>query len=175
MNLFEAKRLLEKNGFVLENALELEDGFNDWCMKLEHILQDKHDFTDSEISRFSRDFERYFHMGYDIDKAVNVLVKRKYAEQAELAIDDKYSKEATLDEIEDKILAEFGEKPKVSTDARDDLIWIEAPDFTIIGYYQYDMDTGVTHVSPQEIKFKKETSEVDRYYDDPVYGKAANR
>lgn len=83
MNLFEAKRLLEKHGFTLENALELEDGFNAWCMKLEHILQDKHDFTNKEISYFSRDFEKYFKRGLDLDQTVNILVKRKYRELAE--------------------------------------------------------------------------------------------
>lgn len=83
MNLFEAKRLLKKNGFIVENALELEDGFNAWCMKLEHILQDKHDFTNKEISYFSRDFEKYFKRGLDLDQTVNILVKRKYRELVE--------------------------------------------------------------------------------------------
>lgn len=83
MTLNEAKRLLKKNGFILENALELEDGFNTWCMKLEHILQDKHDFTDKEISYFSRDFEKYFKRGLDLDQTVNILVKRKYSELGE--------------------------------------------------------------------------------------------
>jgi len=175
MNLYEAKKILEGNGFLLESALELEDGFNDWCNRLERVLQDKHDFTDKEISYFSRDFEDYFHRGYDIGRAANVLVKRKYTEQAEQAINDRYGSESTLEEIEEKIVGEFGSKPKVSTDPRDNTIWIETPEFTIIGYYNFDEDTGTTYVNPQEIKFKKETSEVDRYYDDPVYGKDANR
>lgn len=80
MNIFEAKQLLEKHGFVLENASELEDGFNVWCMKLERILQDRHDFTDSEISYFSKDFEKYFEHGLDLDQTVNILVRRKYRE-----------------------------------------------------------------------------------------------
>lgn len=80
MNIFEAKRILKEHGFVLENALELEDGFNAWCMMLERILQDRHDFTDREISYFSRDFEKYFEQGLDPDQAANILVRRKYRE-----------------------------------------------------------------------------------------------
>lgn len=80
MTLNEAKTLLEENGFVLENATELEDGFNAWCMKLERILQDRHDFTDREISYFSRDFEKYFEQGLDLDRTADILVRRKYNE-----------------------------------------------------------------------------------------------
>lgn len=80
MNIFEAKQILKEHGFVLENALELEDGFNAWCIKLERILQDRHDFTDREISYFSRDFEKYFEQGLDPDQAANILVRRKYRE-----------------------------------------------------------------------------------------------
>ena len=78
MQLDEAKKLLKEHGFVLENALELEDGFNVWRTRLERILQDKHDFTDSEISYFSGDFEKYFDRGLDPDRAANILVRRKY-------------------------------------------------------------------------------------------------
>lgn len=80
MKLYEAKKLLKEHGFVLENALELEDGFNVWRTRLERILQDKHDFTDSEISYFSEDFEKYFDRGLDPDRAANILVRRKYRE-----------------------------------------------------------------------------------------------
>lgn len=76
----EGYKLLKKNGFILENALKQEDGFNAWCMKLERILQDRHDFTDNEISYFSRDFEKYFEQGLDLDQAANILVRRKYRE-----------------------------------------------------------------------------------------------
>lgn len=80
MQLGEAKEILEKHGFILENTLELEDGFNAWCMKLERILQDMHDFTDSEISYFFRDFEKYFEQGLDLDQTANILIRRKYRE-----------------------------------------------------------------------------------------------
>lgn len=80
MQLDEAKKILENHGFVLENATELEDGFNAWCIRLEHILQDRHDFTDREISYFSRDFEKYFGRGLDPDRMANILVRRKYCE-----------------------------------------------------------------------------------------------
>ena len=57
-----------------------KDGFNVWRTRLERILQDKHDFTDSEISYFSGDFEKYFDRGLDPDRAANILVRRKYRE-----------------------------------------------------------------------------------------------
>lgn len=85
MKLDEAKRLLEEHGFILENTLELEDGFNAWCARLERILQDRHDFTDGEISYFSRDFEKYFKQGLDLDRTANILVRRKYRELDESA------------------------------------------------------------------------------------------
>jgi hypothetical protein len=82
MTLNEAKTLLENEGYKLleKNALELEGGFNAWCMELERILQDRNDFTDSEISYFSRDFEKYFEQGLDLDQTANILVRRKYRE-----------------------------------------------------------------------------------------------
>ena len=63
MTLNEAKTLLEENGFVLENASELEDGFNAWCMELERILQDRHDFTDRESSYLFKQGEKYVEHG----------------------------------------------------------------------------------------------------------------
>lgn len=100
MNIFEAKQILKEHGFVLENALELEDGFNAWCIKLEHILQDRHDFTDREISYFSRDFEKYFEQGLDPDQAANILVRRKYREldEAVQKIDEHKNRHPLLSE-----------------------------------------------------------------------------
>lgn len=100
MKLDEAKKLLKEHGFVLENALELEDGFNAWCMMLERILQDRHDFTDREISYFSRDFEKYFEQGLDPDQAANILVRRKYREldEAVQKIDEHKNRHPLLSE-----------------------------------------------------------------------------
>ena len=77
----------------------------------------------------------------------------------------------TLEEIENNIEKELGKKPKVSTDHINQVIWIETDEFTIIGYYQFDEDTGVIYVNPQTVEFNNEPD----YIDDPVYGKDANR
>ena len=67
---------------------------------------------------------------------------------------------------------ELGKKPKVSTDSKNQVIWIETEEFTIIGYYQFDEDTGVIYVEPQTVEFPNDEPD---YIDDPIYGKDANR
>lgn len=96
-----------------------------------------------------------------------------YEERAD-AIINKYcnGSNGTLEEIEYNIEKEFGKKPEVSTDFKNQVIWISTDEFTIIGYYQFDEDTGVIYVEPQTVEFPNDETD---YIDDPVYGKNANR
>ena len=83
-----------------------------------------------------------------------------------------YDSNGTLEEIESNIEKELGKKPKVSTDHIHQVIWIETDEFTIIGYYQFDEDTGITSVNPQTVEFPNEEQD---FIDDPVYGLNANK
>ena len=97
-----------------------------------------------------------------------------YEDRAD-AIINKYcgnTSDGTLEEIENNIEKELGKKPKVSTDRINQVIWIKTEEFTIIGYYQFDEDTGVTYVNPQTVEFPNEEPD---YIDDPVYGLNANK
>ena len=100
-------------------------------------------------------------------------IVESYEDRAD-AIIKKYcgrTSEVTLEKIEKNIEKELGKKPKVFTDRKNQVIWIETEEFTIIGYYQFDEDTGVIYVNPQTVEFNNEPD----YIDDPVYGKDANR
>ena len=96
-----------------------------------------------------------------------------YEERAD-AIIDKYCGESdrTLKAIRKNIERELGENPKVYTDSVNQVIWIETKEFTIVGYYQFDEDTGITYVNPQTVEFPNEERD---YIDDPVYGLKANK
>ena len=115
----------------------------------------------------------------NINEAKQILKKAGYLlETFEERVDEilnKYCGEnGTLDDIEKNIEKEFGKKPRVSTDRRNQVIRIETEEFTIIGYYDFDEDTGVTYVNPQTVEFANEEPDSD-YIDDPVYGLNANR
>lgn len=103
----------------------------------------------------------------------NGYLVESYEDRAD-AIFNKYcsGSNVTLEEIENNIEKELGKKPKVSTDSKNQVIWIETEEFTIIGYYQFDEDTGVIYVEPQTVEFPNDEPD---YIDDPIYGKDANR
>lgn len=96
-----------------------------------------------------------------------------YEDRAD-AILNKYCEgsNSRLEKIENNIEKEFGKKPEVSKDFKNQVIWIKTEEFTIVGYYQFDEETGVTYVNPQTVEFPNE--ELD-YIDDPVYGLNANK
>lgn len=102
-----------------------------------------------------------------------MLLSESFADRADEVI-NKYCGQSvgTLESIENIIEKDFGKKPKVSTDHIHQVIWIETDEFTIIGYYQFDEDTGVTYVNPQTVEFPNEEPD---YIDDPVYGLNANK
>ena len=105
------------------------------------------------------------------DRAYAII--NKYYEDRANAIINKYcGSNGTLEEIENNIEKELGKKPKVSTDNINQIIWIETDEFTIIGYYQFDEDTGETYVNTQTVEFPNDEPD---YIDDPVYGLKANR
>ena len=114
-----------------------------------------------------------------LDEAKQILKKagylvEAYADRAD-AIIDKYcgsASKGTLEEIENNIEKELGKKPKVSTDRRHQVIWIETDEFAIIGYYQFDEDAGITYVNPLTVEFPEEEPD---FIDDPVYGLNANK
>ena len=113
-----------------------------------------------------------FNEAKEILKRNGYLVE-SYEDRAD-AIFNKYcsGSNVTLEEIENNIEKELGKKPKVSTDHINQVIWIETEEFTIIGYYQFDEDTGVIYVEPQTVEFPNDEPD---YIDDPIYGKDANR
>lgn len=95
-----------------------------------------------------------------INEAKQILKKagylvESYEDRAD-AIIAKYcnGSNSRLEEIENNIEKEFGKKPKVSTDFKNQVIWIETDEFTIVGYYQFVEDTGVTYVNPQSVEFR---------------------
>lgn len=102
-----------------------------------------------------------------------MLLSESFADRADEVI-KKYCGQSvgTLESIENIIEKDFGKKPKVSTDHIHQVIWIETDEFTIIGYYEFDEDTGVTYVNPQTVEFPNEEPD---YIDDPVYGLNANK
>jgi hypothetical protein len=102
-----------------------------------------------------------------------MLLSESFADRADEVI-NKYCGQSvgTLESIENIIEKDFGKKPKVSTDRIHQVIWIETDEFTIIGYYEFDEDTGVTYVNPQTVEFPNEEPD---YIDDPVYGLNANK
>lgn len=102
----------------------------------------------------------------------NGYLVESYEDRANAIINKYCGSNGTLEEIENNIEKELGKKPKVSTDHINQVIWIETDEFTIIGYYQFDEDTGETYVNPQTVEFPNDESD---YIDDPVYGLNANR
>lgn len=130
--------------------------------------------TKKEAEKHLKDIQKFKHIkeSMKIDEAKEILNKagylvESYADKAD-AIIKKYcgsASEGTLEEIEKIIEKELGKKPKVSTDRIHQVIWIETEEFTIIGYYQFDEDTGETYVNPQTVKFPNEEQD---YIDDPV-------
>lgn len=113
-----------------------------------------------------------------IDEAKQILkiagyLVETYEDRADAIINKYcYCNNGTLEEIENNIEKELGKKPKVSTDHINQVIWIETDEFTIIGYYQFDEDTGETYVNPQTVEFPDDKPD---YIDDPVYGLNANK
>lgn len=103
---------------------------------------------------------------------IDAIRSKSYADKADAIINKYCGSEGTLEEIENNIEKELGKKPKVSTDPIDQVIWIKTKEFTIIGYYKFDEDTGITYVNPQTVDFPDEEPD---YIDDPVYGLNANR
>ena len=95
-----------------------------------------------------------------------------YEDRADTIINKYCGSNGTLEEIENNIEKELGKKPKVSTDHKNQVIWISTDEFTIIGYYEFDEDTGETYVNPQTVEFPNDEPD---YIDDPIYGKDANR
>lgn len=102
----------------------------------------------------------------------NGYLVESYEDRADEIINKYCGSNGTLEEIENNIEKELGKKPKVSTDHINQVIWIETDEFTIIGYYQFDEDTGETYVNIQTVEFPNDEPD---YIDDPVYGKDANR
>lgn len=102
----------------------------------------------------------------------NGYLVESYEDRADEIINKYCGSNGTLEEIENNIEKELGKKPKVSTDHINQVIWIETDEFTIIGYYQFDEDTGETYVNPQTVEFPNDEQD---YIDDPVYGLNANR
>jgi hypothetical protein len=117
-------------------------------------------------------------MKIGIIKAKQILKENGYLvesfEERADSIIDKYCGESdgTLKDIRKNIEKELGENPKVYTDRVNQVIWIETEEFTIVGYYQFDEETGVTYVNPQTVEFPNEERD---YIDDPVYGLKANK
>jgi len=115
---------------------------------------------------------------YHMTEAKEILKNHGYlVETYEDRADDIINKycngsNGTLEEIENNIEKELGKKPKVSTDRINQVIWIKTDEFTIIGYYQFDEDTGITYVNPQTVEFPNEEPD---YIDDPVYGLNTNK
>lgn len=113
-----------------------------------------------------------------IDKAKAILkdagyLVESYEDRAD-AIIDKYCRKSdgTLKDIRKIIEKDLVKNPKVYTDSINQVIWIETDEFTIVGYYQFDEDTGITYVNPQTVEFPNEERD---YIDDPVYGLKANQ
>ena len=88
-------------------------------------------------------------------------ILKKYCDQSD----------GTLVDIEKLIEKDLGKKPNVTTDPKHQVIWIETDNFTIIGYYDFDEDTGLTRVNPQTVELHNEEPD---FLDDPIYGLKAN-
>lgn len=108
-----------------------------------------------------------------LSETLNKSLSESFADRADEII-NKYcgQSDGTLESIENIIEKDFSKKPKVSTDPIHQVIWIETDEFTIIGYYQFDEDTGITYVNPQTVEFPNDEPD---YIDDPVYGLNANK
>lgn len=122
--------------------------------------------------------DNYWRIYMDLNEAKEILKKNGYlVETYEDRVDEIINKycnvsNGTLEEIVNNIEKDLGKKPKVSTDHIHQVIWIETEEFTIIGYYQFDEDTGITYVNPQTVEFPNEEPD---FIDDPVYGLNANK
>ena len=102
----------------------------------------------------------------NINEAKNILNNAGYlVETYEDRVDEIIKKyggnNGTLEEIENNIENELGKKPKISTDRIHQVIWIRTDEFTIIGYYQFDEDTGETYVNPQTVEFPDDKPDID--------------
>jgi hypothetical protein len=103
------------------------------------------------MDRYSAD--RQFDEAVELLNGCGMVVESVATELDEKTILDKYSKYTDLDDIEFLVGQDTGSDPEVTFGRRNKIVWIETPEFALVGTYRYDEETGKYLVKLQSVKF----------------------
>ena len=102
---------------------------------------------DPKYNKFDK--QKYMMNRYSAENMEESFTEREY-------LLNKYSKYTDPDELADAIEADTGDKPEIRFSRRNGTVFVYSNSFTLLGFYQFDEDTGEYQIDIQSVELPED-------------------
>jgi hypothetical protein len=103
------------------------------------------------MDRYSADNQ--FDEAVELLNSCGLIVESVESEEVERLL-AKYDKYKDLDDLVAAVQRDTREKPEITFGRRNKIVWVESEKFVLVGFYQFDEETGKYRVELQSVKLK---------------------